>query len=160
MTNETKSTIFKWLYRSFEYYVPCGIALWQFLISSLINKEITVMQKVGVGGVFVLVIIAIIGVYFYGKHFKTSITKVTNEILECTDDTKKVDLITQKRKIESQQEIFRNACFLAPFMLMWLLCALIENGVVSLRGTLLFICLSMGTGMGFNGLAQHFKNKK
>lgn len=160
MTNETKSTIFKWLYRSFEYYVPCGIALWQFLISALINKEITVMQKIGVGSVFVLIIIAIIGVYFYGKHFKVSITNLTNQILECLDDTKKAELIAQKKKIESQQEIFRNACFIAPFILMWLICALIENGVVSLRGTLLFICLSMGAGMGFNGLSQHFKTKK
>ena len=159
MTNETKSTVCKWLYRSFEYYVPCGIALWQFLISSLINEEITVTQKVGVSGIFVLVIIAVIGVYFYGRHFKTSITKVTNEILECLDDTKKAELIAQKKSIESKQEIFRNACFLAPFILMWLLCSLIENGVVSLRGTLLSICLSMGAGMGFNGLGQYFKNK-
>lgn len=160
MTNQTKSTIFKWLYRSFEYFVPAGIALWQFLISSLVNKEITVMQKIGVSGLFVVIIMVIIGVYFYGKHFKTAITKVTNEILECLDDAKKTELIAKKKKLEAQQEIFRNICFLAPFAIAWLLCSMIENGVVSLRGTMLFITLSMATGLGFNGFAQYFKNKQ
>ena len=160
MTNEQKATVFKWLYRSFEYYVPAGIALWQFLIETLISKDVTITQKIGVSGIFVLVIMVIIGVYFYGRHFKTAINKVTNELLECTDDEKKKELVAEKRKIESKQEIFRNACFLAPFILVWLVACLIEKQVVSLRGTMLFICISMATGMGFNGISQYFKNKK
>lgn len=159
MSNKTKSKIFLWLYRSFSYFVPLGLSLWAFLIENLINKEVSVMSKIGVSGLFILVIAVVIGVYFYGKHFRTAISKVTNEILECLDNDKKIKLIEKKRKLEARQELFHNVCFVAPFVLVWLLCSLIEKKVISLRGIMMTISLSMAIGLGFNGVCQWFKTK-
>ena len=159
MNNDLKVKVFTWLYRTFCYFVPSGIALWLFLIKNLINNEISVMAKVGMSGIFVLAIMFVIAIYFYGKHFTTSINKVTNEILECLDNNKKVELIAKKRKLEARQEMFRNICFVAPFVLMWLLCALIESKVISLRGTLMTICVSMAIGLGLNGISQWLKTR-
>lgn len=154
-----KQKIFTWLYRIFCYFVPCGLTLWTFLIENLLNKEVTLMSKLGVSGLFVLAIIGIIGIFFYGKYLRNSITKTTNEIIECLDDEKKAKLIAKKKKYEAKQEIFHNACFVAPFVLIWLLCALIESKVVSLRGTLMTVSLSMLAGLGFNCVAQFLKQK-
>ena len=154
-----KQKIFTWLYRIFCYIVPCGLTLWTFLIENLLNKEVTFMSKMGVSGIFVLAIIAIIGIFFYGKYLRNTISKTTNEILECLDDVKKAELIAKKKKYEARQEIFHNACFVAPFVLIWLLCALIESKVISLRGTFMTISLSMLAGLGFNCVAQTLKRK-
>lgn len=154
-----KQKIFTWLYRIFCYMVPCGLTLWTFLIENLLNKKVTIMSKLGVSGIFVLAIIGIIGIFFYGKHLRNSISKTTNEILECLDDVKKAELIAKKKKYEARQEIFHNACFVAPFVLIWLLCALIESKVISLRGTFMTISLSMLGGLGFNCVAQSLKRK-
>lgn len=159
-TNNLKQNIFIWLYRIFSYFVPGGIALYTFLISSLLKEDVSIVQKIGVVGIFTLIIIAIIAVYFLGKHFKNSLNKITNEILECMDNERKAQLILKKRKIEGKQELFRNACFLVPFIIFWLLCVTIEKGIVSLRGTLMFICLSMATGFGFNSVVQFLNTKK
>lgn len=160
MNNSVKVKIFTWLYRTFCYFVPGGVALWLFLIESLIDKEISILAKIGMGGIFIIVIMFVIAIYFYGKHFKTSINKVTNEILECLDNNKKTELIAKKRKLEAKQEMFRNICFVAPFVIMWVLCTLIENKIISLRGTLMTICLSMAVGVGLNGVAQWLKTKQ
>lgn len=154
-----KQKIFIWLYRTFCYFVPCGLTLWSFLIENLLNKEVTIMSKMGVSGIFVLAIIGIIGIFFYGKHLRATISKTTNEILECLDDSKKAELIAKKKKYEARQEIFHNACFVAPFVLIWLLCVLIESKVISLRGTFMTISLSMLSGLGFNCVAQALKQK-
>lgn len=158
--NNLMQKIFVWLYRIFSFLVPSGIAIYTFLISSLLKDDISITQKIGMVGIFTLIIMAIIAVYFLGKHFKNSLNKITNEILECMDNEKKAQLIIKKRKIEGKQEMFRNACFLVPFIIFWLLCVTIEKGIVSLRGTLMFICLSMSTGFGFNGVVQYLNTKK
>ena len=158
--NNLMQNIFIWLYRIFSFFVPGGIALYTFLISSLLKEEVSVVQKIGVVGVFTLIVMAIIAVYFVGKHFKNSLNKITNEILECMDNETKTKLIARKRKIEAKQELFRNLCFLVPFIILWLLCVTIEKGIISLRGTLMFICLSMGAGFGFNNIVQVIKTQK
>lgn len=158
--NNIKKSIFTWLYRSFCYFVPCGIALWTFLIDNLLNKEIGIMTKMGMSGLLILAVIFLISIYFYKKHLKISITKVTNEILECLDAKKKKELIAKKRKYEAKQEIFNNVCFVAPFVLIWLLCSLIETKVISLRGTFMLFSISMAIGLGFNCIAQSIKIKQ
>jgi hypothetical protein len=159
MSNAKKS-IFTWLYRIFCYFIPCGIALWVFLIDNLLNKEIGIMTKMGMSGLLVLAIIFLISIYFYKKYLKTSITKLTNDILECLDVNKKKTLIAKKRKFEARQEIFNNVCFVAPFVLIWLLCSLIETKVISLRGTFMLFSISMAIGLGFNCIAQSVKIKQ
>lgn len=159
MKTETKYNILVWCYRIFCYLVPCGYALWDFLIKNLIEKDITIMQKLGLSGIFIGVIMFLIAVFFYGRHLKKQKDKYTDLCIECTDETKKKEYIAKKHKIESKQDLFRNICFIAPFVLMWLLMSSIERGVVSLRGTFMCISISMAVGFGFNGLAQWVKNR-
>lgn len=159
MKAETKYSIFIWLYRTFCYFVPAGYALWDFLIKNLIDNDITITQKLGISGIFTIVIIFLIAVFFYGRHLKKQISKYTDLCIECTDDAKKKEYVALKHKAESKQEMFRNLCFIAPFILGWLLMACVEKGVVSIRGMLMAVSLSMATGFGFNGIAQWIKNK-
>lgn len=155
-----KEQVFLWLYRTFTYFVPGGIAIYSFLIESLLKEDITVMQKIGVAGITTLAIILIIGIYFYNRHFKLAITKVTNEILECMNDENKAKLILKKRKLEASQDLFHNVCFVGVFVILWLLFSTLEKGIISLRGTLMTICVSMATGLGFNGVLQFLKTHK
>ena len=58
-----------------------------------------------------------------------------------------------------KQEMFRNACFVAPFIIAWFIVSMIEKQVVSLRGMLMIVSISMCAGLGFNGVAQWIKAK-
>ena len=154
-----KEKIFTWFYRTFTFIVPGGYALYIYFLDTLLNKEVTFFQKIGVGGVFTLILMVVIAVHFYGKHFQKAINNVTNQILECLDTTKKAKLIEKKRGLEAKQELFKNACFIAPFIIMWFVCTLIEKEIVSLRGTLFLITVSMAVGFGFSGIAQYLHKK-
>ena len=159
MNNKTKEQIFTWLYRIFCYFVPGGVGLWSFFIEKLIDNEVSTFDKVGISGIVVLCIMVVIAIYFYGKHLRNKITNITNQCIECVDNTKKAELVASKRKYEAKQEMFHNACFVAPFIIAWLLVSMIEKGVVSLRGTLMIVSISMFIGLGFNGVAQGIKSK-
>lgn len=157
--NNWKLTLFTWLYRVFCYLVPGGFALWTFLIDTLINEQASAWDKVSCSAIFVLAIMIIIAVFFYGKHLKKKINDITNQCIECIDSTQKAELVAKKKKWEAKQEMFRNACFVAPFIIAWFVVAMIEKQVVSLRGTLMVVSISMCTGLGFNGIAQWIKCK-
>lgn len=155
-----KVTLFTWMYRVFCYIVPSGYALWTFLIDTLINEQATAWDKVSCSSIFIVAIIVIIAVFFYGRHIKKKINNVTNECIECVDNNKKIELVAKKRKLESRQEIFRNACFVAPFIIAWFILTLVEKQVVSLRGTLMVVSISMTSGLGFNSVAQWLKTRQ
>lgn len=159
MKNDTKYKIFLWLYRVFTYLVPSGGALYFFLIDTLINKELTWVDKLSAGAVFVFAIMVLIAIFFYGKHLKKQISKLTDEIIVTTDDNKKAELITKKAKIEGRQEIFHNACFVAPFVILWVVIVLIEKKIISLRGFLMVVAVSMCSGLGFDCVAVKIKQK-
>ena len=145
-----KNTIMKWAYRVFSYIVPSGIALWTMLIENMISKETSVMSKVTGAGIFALVVIVLISVFFFGRFLKKKQQAIVDEIIICTDDAKKLELIEKKAKVEKAQDVFANICFVAPFVVLWIVCGSIEKGVVSLRGTLMAISVSMLTGLGIN----------
>lgn len=149
-----KEKIFLWLYRTFSFLVPCGIALYTFLIDKLMDKEITVMTKIGISGIFILIIMFLIAVFFFGKFLKKKIAKYNDQILICTDNLKKEELILKRKKIEAVQEMFHNIIFVAPFLICYILMVLVEKGAANLRGTFMFITISMAVGLGFNGLKQ------
>lgn len=159
MKNETKYKIFLWLYRVFTYLVPSGGALYFFLIDTLINKELTWFDKLSAGAVFVLAVMAVIAIFFYGKHLRKIVSKLTDQIIMETDETKKAELITKKLKAESKQEIFHNACFVAPFVILWIVVVLIEKKIISLRGFLMVVAISMCSGLGFDCIAVKIKQK-
>lgn len=154
-----KISLFTWLYRVFCYIVPGGYTLWAFLIDTLINEQATAWDKVSCSAIFVLALMIIIAVFFYGRHLKKKINDITNQCIECVDNDKKTALVAQKKKWEAKQEMFRNACFIAPFIIAWFVVTLIEKEVVSLRGTLMVVSISMASGLGFNGVAQWLKSR-
>ena len=159
MKAETKQKIFIWLYRIFCYLVPCGYALWDMLIKNLINDEITITQKLGISGIFALIVIVVVAIFFFGKFLNKRKEKYTDLCIECTDDTKKKEYVAKKRKVESVQELFKNICFIAPFIIAWLVMSAVEKDIISIRGMLMAVSISMATGFGFNGIAQWIKNK-
>lgn len=159
MKNDWKVTLFTWIYRSFCYIVPGGYALWAFLIEGLIDSEASVWDKINCSSIFVVVLIILIAIFFLGKYLKKRINKITDECIVCVDNDKKIELVTKKKKLEAKQEMFHNACFVAPFILLWFIVAMVEKGMVSLRGTLMVISISMTTGFGFNGLTQWIKTR-
>lgn len=159
MKTQTKYNIFLWLYRTFMYFVPCGEALWLFLIRTLINNEVGVMQKIGISGVFILAIMVVIAVFFYGKHLDKKLEKINDELLECLDNEKKKELIIKRRKIRAKKKLFVNAVFVSIFVILWILVSCIEKKVVSLRGCLAIVSISMATGLGFNGIAEYIQVK-
>lgn len=151
--------ITKWGYRVFMYMIPSGVALYTFLISKLIDDNVSVAAKIGVSGIFTLVVMAIVVIYFFGKHLRKKKDKLTNDILECMDNDKKVKLITKKRKVEAIQEIFHNCIFLTPFIACYLLVLMVEKECISVRGTLFYVCVSMATGLGLNGISEWLRVK-
>lgn len=156
---ELKQKIFVWLHWVFSYIVPGGVALWSCVIEKLLDKEITIVNKVGITGVFAMAVMVIIAVFFYNKHLNKKITDLTNRCIECIDNEEKVRLVEQKKKMEVRLEIFHNICFVVPFVIVWLVLCFVESGVISLRGTMLVICLSMATGLGLNTIAGFLKTK-
>lgn len=149
-----KDTILKWCYRVFCYIVPSGIALWTMLIGNLVDKDASTASKLTGAGIFTLVVIVLISIYFFGRHLKLKQTELVDKVLVCTDNEEKEVLIAKKQRVEKAQDIFHNTCFIAPFILLWVVCGAIETGVVSLRGTLMAISISMLTGLGFNCISK------
>lgn len=162
MSNEKKEAILGWISRTFTLFIPCGFALWTFVIEKLFDNEVSIMAKVGVSGIFLIAVMFIIAVFFYGKHLKKKIQKITKDIIVCMNTTEKAALILKLSKEEAKQELFSNACFFAPFVLIYFILMLVEKKVMDLRGIFGTISISMAVGLGFNGWAQwlHTKNAK
>ena len=151
--------IFTWLFRIFTYIVPSGVVLWEFLISKLISNEVSFTQKIGLSGIMTITVIGLIAVFFLGKFIRKKIQNITNDCIECCDNNKKMELVLKKKKWELIQDRFHNICFIAPFIIVWAVLTMVENGVVSLRGTFLEIIISMAVGFGFNEIARWFSSK-
>lgn len=162
MSLNLKEKILKVAYRAFMYFIPCGIALYIFVAEKLLNKEVSYIGKIGVTGMFIVVVMFIIAVFFLGKHFKKQISKVSDQILVCMNNEQKEALIIKKKKIESFQELFSNIIFITPFVIFYFALMLVEKQAISLRGIFGTIAISMAIGLGFNGLKQylHIKGAK
>jgi len=169
-----KEKVFTWLYRIFTFFVPGGVVLYTCLIEKLIDQEVSYFTKIGFVGIFVLVLMIIIAVFFLGKYFKKRLQGFQNDIntamkniMLTADETEKAQLTqnlqtldTKLRRTQMQQDIFHNLCFIAPFVIAWIVLGLVENGLLSIRGTLSVITISMAVGLGFNFIALYVKNKK
>lgn len=159
-----KEKIFIWLYRVFSFFVPGGIALYTFLIEKLLDNSVSITTKLGISGLFVLVLMVVIAIFFLGKFFKKKISELNDKILISTDLAEKEKLIAKRKKYDARQEIFHNCCFIAPFLIGYFLMILAEKKCIEIRGTLFFVSLSMAIGLGFNGVSQwlysHEKKQK
>lgn len=150
-----KEKVFLWLYRVFSFIVPAGIALYTFVIDKLLDKKIGVVAKIGIGGIFALVVMFIIAIFFFGKFLKKKIAKHNDQILLSTNFDEKQKFIAKRKKVEAIQEIFHNIIFVTPFLICYILMVLVEKGVADLRGTFMFVTISMAIGLGFNGIKQY-----
>lgn len=147
--------------RVFTYIFPSGLLIWNLLIDKLIDSNVSVTAKIGCGGLFLLIALVLVAVVMLGRHFKKTIEEINEKLLDCTDAEEKEKLVAQKKKVKKWQEIYHNACLLAPFIVLLVAVNLLENGLVTFRGTLMIIVTSMSAGFGFNITAQNLimKNK-
>lgn len=157
----TSQNVLLIFYRIFTYLFPSGLLLWNLVIDKLIRNDVSVVEKIGFSGLFLLIVMALIAVIMLGRHFRKTIEKLNDKIIDCADEEKKRELIEKKKKVKKWQEIYRNACIVAPFIIALVLVIMIEKGMISLRGTLTMITISLCTGFGFNTVAQNLiaKNK-
>ena len=147
-------------YRFYTFIVPIGIVLWSLVIDKLLDKDVSVMAKWGCAGTFALIVIALLGVHFIKKTFKKKIEKINEKLLTCTDDDKKKELVNKREKIRKWQELFGNACLIAPFVVAYVLVCLIEKAMISVRGGLLAMLISFAIGFVFNYLFRSSLIKK
>lgn len=154
------ANVYLLMYRIFTYAIPTLIILWAFVIENLINKEITTWTKVGCVGLIAVAILVLIAIHFIKKTFIKKIEKITDKLIDCTDDIKKKELVSQKRKLQMWQSLFFNICFIIPFIIVLWLVALIETKMIALRGTLFTIVISMLIGFMFNYFLQKEKIKR
>lgn len=155
----TSENLLLMVYRIFSYLVPSGMIIWSCVIDKILDPEITLIQKIGCSGLVVLIGCVIIAVIFLGRHFTKTIKKLNDKILICIDDEKKKQLIEKRKQVEKWQAIFKNACFVAPFIIALIVCNLLESKILSLRGSLTIIVISLCTGFGFNFIAQDLISK-
>lgn len=148
-------------YRVFTYLFPAGLLMWNLVIEKLVSNDVSIGAKLGCSGLFLLIVMALIAVIMVGRHFKKSIEKINEKLLDCTDAEKKEELKEKKQTLKKWQSIYRNICLVTPFIIGLILVNLIEKGVVSFRGTLMVIVISLCIGFGFNTIAQNLiaKNK-
>jgi len=153
-------SVFKWLYRAGCYYIPGGTALWCFVIENLVDKDVSVMAKIGVSGVFVLALMVIITIFFANKSFTKRNQKLEKQAIKEMDNDKKKEIIAKWEKNEANQELFHNMIFLVCFICLALLVTLLESKLLSLRGVLWFMVSSISTGLGCNFVRYKFCKKK
>lgn len=148
-------------YRIFTYLFPSGLMLWCLVVDKLLSNEVSLMAKIGCGGIFFIVALLVVAVVMLGRHFKNTIEDLNDKLIDCVDMDKKKELLEKKKKVRKWQEIYRNACIVAPFVAILLLVNLLESGIVTFRGMLTAVTLSMCVGFGFNVIAQNLivKNK-
>lgn len=153
------ANLLQFLFRAFTYIIPLAIFIWCFVIENAMSKEIGIWTKIGCGGIVVLIIVLLFLVHFVKKSFNKKISKLADKILMCTDETHKLELIKQKRKLEGRQELFGNICLIVPFIVVLMLVNMIETQLISLRGILFAVVISMIIGLVFNIFLQQEKVK-
>lgn len=142
--------VFLWLYRTGCYFIPGGTALWCFVIENLVDKDVSVMAKIGCSGVFVLALMVFITIFFANKAFKSKNQKYEKEAIKELDNDKKKEIIAKWEKNERNEELFHNTIFLVIFICLAFLVTLLESKIVSLRGVLWFMVGSISAGLGCN----------
>lgn len=151
---------FLFLFRIFTYILPLAIFIWCFVIENAMSNEVSVWTKIGCGGIVVLIIAFLFAIHFVKRAFNKKLSKLTDKIIMCTDDTKKIDLINKKLKVEAWQDIFGNICLIMPFAIALCLINMIETQMISLRGVFFAAVVSMITGLFLNILVQQQKCNK
>lgn len=174
MDRTTREKVFAILYYGFSVAVPAITTLWTFVIQKLMDDEVSITAKWGIGGTFTLVICFVVIAILIGKMFTKkaakideSIKEINDKILLSTSETNKTEFINQRRtldvkkqKIDSAYSIYKNLFIVAPFILFYLVLKMVEQQVISLRGTFFIIMMSLIAGLGVNLSDQLIKIKE
>lgn len=134
----------------FSLIIPNCIALYFFVIEKLIDTQITIADKITSCSIFVIIILIIVALIFFNKLLNSKYKKYEKlAIMELNNDIKKT-YIKKMQTYDSIKNIYHNILSISPFLIIWLLVVLIERKIISLRGILAIISISMVIGLIFN----------
>lgn len=152
--------LFKWLYRTLSYFIPAGILLYTFVIENLMNKEITWYAKLGVSGIFVLVILIFVCIFIINNLFIKRAKYYEEMSIKEIDLEKRAEYIKKWNSVEKYHTLFKQCLILVVFICLTLLISLLETKLLALRGTMITICISFGVGTGFNFVYKDIEQKQ
>ena len=154
------SKILLWLYRIMSYFVPCGITLYTFVIENILNKEVTIMTKIGASGLFVIGILVVIGIFFVGSTFTRAEKELEKKSIKEIDLNKRAEYIKKWEQVENRHKIFNQIITLSVLVGITALIYMIEKSLINLRGTMIFICMSYGSGIGCLTISKNMEFSK
>lgn len=146
--NKVLENILKWLGIVFSYVCPAMVLFVSFVLENLLSNEVSPITKIGVSGVFVLVIMLFLAIFLVNRFFNKKLQKVDHEIKVELDNSIKVKLIEKQSKLENLQDLFKSLIVLAVLVVITILVALLESKLLELRGTMVAICVSFAVGVG------------
>lgn len=148
-----------WLHLICSYIAPAGLLFYTFVIENILNKEVTVMTKLGAGGIFVLAVCIIICIVVFNKLFTKREQKFEKLSIKEIDLKKREEYILKWSNTEKYHNIFKQGIMLAVLVMITLLVGLLESKLIALRGTMTTLCILYGVGMIFYSMYQNVKQK-
>ena len=153
-------TILKWAYRTLCYFFPSGVLLWSFVIENALSDEVSVITKVGVCGVFMLAILLCMCVFMVNRAFNKKEKELRNASIEEVDLEKRKETIGKLKRLDNRHDLFKCLVFLGVLVAITLVVAMLESKLLSLRGTMIAICISFASGTGCMVAFQSLKTKR
>lgn len=151
--------LFYWLHLGLSYFAPSALLLYSFVIENIFNKEITLTQKIGVCGIFVMIICIIICITVINKGFTRKERKLQELSIKEIDLEKREQHIRKWNKISYIHDMFKDGITLAILTAITLVVAMLESKLLALRGTMTAICLMYASGTVCHGIHKNIKNK-
>ena len=152
-------TFLLWVYRTLTYFAPAGILLWTFVIENILNKEVNVITKIGAGGIFILIILLFVCIFFINSAYNKKEKELEKLSIREIDTEKRAEIIHKWEKVEKNHKLFKQCLLLGVVLTVTLLVILLESKILALRGTLISICVSMGLGTLVLGLKGNINEK-
>ena len=150
--------LFYWLHMGLSYFAPSGLLLYSFVIENILSKEITTMSKIGVCGLFVMVVCIILCLTLVNRGFKKKEQKYQQLSIKEIDLAKREKHIKEWNNISLVHDIFKQGITLAILVVITLLVTMLESKILALRGTLTAICVMYGSGTFCYGVHKNLKN--
>lgn len=146
--NKVLENILKWLGIVFSYICPAMVLFVSFVLENLLSTEVSPMTKIGVSGVFVLVVVLFLAIFLLNRFFDKKLQAIDHQIKIELDNSVKVQLIAKQSKLENLKDLFKSLIVLAVLVVITILVALLESKLLELRGTMVAICISFAVGTG------------
>ena len=150
--------LFYWLHMGLSYFAPSGLLLYSFVIENILSKEISTMSKIGVCGIFVMIICIVLCITLVNRGFKRKEQKYQELSIKEIDLSKREEYIKKWNKLALIHDIFKQVITLSILIVITLLVAMLESKLLALRGTLTAICIMYGSGTFCYGMHKSLKN--